>query len=62
MAVARATELSATSPTRFDDAVDKGMERAARTLRNAQPAWIREARVKVEEGRIAHCQVNTMST
>ena len=42
MVVARVTEISATSPTSFDDAVKHGLERASKTIHNIQSAWISE--------------------
>ena len=62
MTIARVTELSATSPKSFDDAVAKGVERASITLRNVVSAWVKEQSVKVENGKIVHYQVNLMVT
>lgn len=62
MSIARVTEISATSPDGFEDAVAKGVERAAQTLRNVVSAWVKEQSVKVEGGKIAHYQVNLMVT
>jgi len=62
MSVARVTEISATSPTSFDDAVAQGIDRASDTLRNVQSAWVKEQSVRVENGKIAHYQVNLMVT
>ena len=62
MAIARVSEISATSPTSFDDAVEKGIERASKTLRNVQSAWIKESRVRVEDGKVSHYQINMMVT
>lgn len=62
MSVARVTEISATSKKSFDDAVEKGVERAAETLRNVVSAWVKEQSVRVEDGKVAHYQVNLMVT
>ena len=62
MSIARVTEISATSEKSFDDAVEQGIARASKTLRNVVSAWVKEQRVKVEDGRIAHYQVNLMVT
>ena len=62
MSVARVTEISATSPDSFDDAVKVGIARAAKTLRNVVSAWVKEQSVKVEDGKISHYQVNLMVT
>ena len=58
MAVARVTEISATSPQSFEDAIRQGLERATRTLRGVTAAWIKDQRVKFEDGKIAEYQVN----
>jgi flavin-binding protein dodecin len=58
MTVARVTELSATSPSSFDDAVSKGIERASETLRNIKSVWIKDQNVVVENGQISAYRVN----
>lgn len=62
MSVARVTEISATSKKSFDDAVETGVERAAKTLRNVVSAWVKEQSVSVKDGKIEHYQVNMMVT
>ncbi len=62
MSVARVTEISATSPTSFDDAVAKGIERASKTLRNVKGAWIKEMNATVENGKISGYKVNMVIT
>jgi flavin-binding protein dodecin len=62
MAVARVTEISSTSPTSFEDAVQSGVARATKTLRNVRSAWIKEQRVDIRDGKIAEYQVNMMVT
>lgn len=58
MTVARVTEISATSPTSFDEAVAKGIERASKTLRNVQSAWVKDQNVIVENGKVSAYKVN----
>jgi flavin-binding protein dodecin len=62
MAIARVTEISATSSQSFEDAVKKGVERANKTLRNVKSAWIKEQQVRVEDGSIVEYQVNMLVT
>jgi flavin-binding protein dodecin len=62
MAVARVTEISSTSSKSFDDAVQKGIARASKTLRNVRGAWVKEQRVDVKDGKISEYQVNLMVT
>ena len=52
MAVARVTEISSTSTQGFEDAVRQGLSRATQTLRNVTAAWIKEQRVRLEDGKI----------
>ena len=60
--VARVTEISARSTTSFEDAINKGVERASETLRNVTSAWVKEQQVHVEGGRVAEYQVNLLVT
>jgi flavin-binding protein dodecin len=62
MAVARVTEISSTSQKSFDDAIQQGIARATKTLRNVRSAWVKEQRVDVRDDRIAEYQVNLMVT
>ena len=62
MAVARVTEISSTSQKSFEDAIQQGVERATKTLRNVRSAWIKEQRVDIRDGNIAEYQVNMMVT
>lgn len=58
MSVARVTEISATSPQSFEDAIRQGLERATKTLRGVKAAWIKDQRVRLENDRIVEYQVN----
>ena len=62
MAVARVSEISSTSPKSFEDAIQTGIARATKTLRNVRSAWVKEQRVDVRDDRIAEYQVNLMVT
>ena len=62
MAVARVTEISSTSQKSFEDAVQQGVARAAKTLRNVRGAWVKEQRVDIRDGKITEYQVNLMVT
>ena len=62
MSVAKVSEISATSPKGFEDAVQKGIARASKTLRNIRSAWIKEQSVRCENGHIVEYQVNMMVT
>ncbi len=62
MAVARVSEISATSTTSFEDAIKQGLERANQTLRNVKSAWIKEQQVRLDGGSISEYQVNMLVT
>jgi dodecin len=62
MTVARVTEISATSPDSFDDAVRQGIERANKTLRNVTSAWVKDQNVFIESGNITAYKVNILVT
>ena len=62
MSVAKVSEVSATSAKSFEDAIQQGLARAAKTLRGIQAAWIKEQRVRCDGGRIVEYQVNMMVT
>ena len=62
MSIARVTEISATSTSSFDDAVKVGIERASKTVRGIQSAWVKEQTVKVENDSVVHYRVNMMVT
>lgn len=62
MSVARVTEITAASPTSFDDAVAKGIARATETLKNVEGAWVQDMKVKVDGGKISEYRVNMKVT
>ena len=53
MSIARVTEISASSTKSFDDAIQQGIDRASKTLRNVKSAWIKDQQVEVENGKAA---------
>jgi dodecin len=62
MSVAKVSEMSAASPKSFEDAVQQGLTRAARTLRNVRGAWIKQQHVRCTDGRVTEYQVNMIVT
>jgi flavin-binding protein dodecin len=63
MSVAKVSEISSTSSKSFEDAIQQGLTRAGKTLRNIRGAWIKEQHVRCgADGRIAEYQVNMMVT
>lgn len=55
--VARVTEVVAGSPKSFDDAIQVGFSRAAKTLRGITGLRIMEQRVAVEDAKIVEYRV-----
>ena len=62
MSVARITEISSTSEKSFEDAIQQGIARATKTLRNVRSAWVKEQEVNIEGDRIISYKVNLMVT
>jgi len=62
MAVARVTEIIASSPDGFREAVEEGLSRAARTLRNITGLEVQTKRVKVDGGLIVEYRVDMKVT
>lgn len=63
MSVARVTEISATSSESFEDAIQEGLSRATKTLRNVRSAWIKEQTIRLDAaGAVDEYQVNMLVT
>lgn len=58
MSVERITELSATSETSFEDAIQQAISRATSTLRGVEGAWIKDQNVVIKDGNITGYKVN----
>jgi dodecin len=62
MSVARVTEISVTSKQSFEAAIQEGVQRATKTLRNGRSAWVKEQEVQIENDKIAGFKVNLLIT
>ena len=62
MSVAKVSEISATSSKGFEDAIQQGLSRASKTLRDVRSAWVKEQHVRCDNGKIVEYQVNMMVT
>jgi dodecin len=60
--VAKVSEISCRSEKSFEDAIQVGLTRAAKTLRHLTSAWVKEQRVELKEGKIVGYQVNMLVT
>jgi flavin-binding protein dodecin len=57
MAVARVTEIIAASKKSFQDAVETGVTRASKTLKNIEGAWVQDQKVVIDKGKIVEYRV-----
>ncbi len=62
MSIAMVTKIIASSPTSFEDAVHRGVERANKTLKNAKGAWVEGQKVIVKDGNIVEYRVDMRVT
>ncbi len=62
MSVARIIEISSTSEKSFEDAIQQGVKRASKTLRQVKAAWVKEQEVEIKGGKISAYKVNLMVT
>jgi len=57
MSIAKVTEVISSSPKSFDDALESGLKRAAKTLKGITGAWIADQKVTVKDGKIEEYRV-----
>jgi flavin-binding protein dodecin len=57
MSVAKVTEIIASSTKGFEDAIQQGIARANKTLENVKSAWVKDQKVKVENGKVTEYRV-----
>ena len=62
MTVASVTEISAASSEGFEAAIREGIDRANKTLRNVESAWVKDMNVLMEDGQIRAYKVNLLVT
>jgi len=63
MSVAKVSEIIASSPKSFDDALKIGVARAQKTLRHLKSAWVKNQQVKLDnEGKITEYRVHLKVT
>src|SRR3972149_968993 len=55
--VGKVVEITASSTKSFEDAIAVGIDRASKTLKNVQGAWVKEQKVIVRDGKIAQYRV-----
>jgi flavin-binding protein dodecin len=62
MSVARVTEIIASSKKSFDDAAEKGVERACKTLNGVQGAWVQDQKVTIKNNKVDEYRVTLKVT
>ena len=62
MSVARTTEISASSSKGFEDAIQKGIKRFAKTIDKVESAWVKEQKVVVDGDDVSEYRVTLKVT
>ena len=63
MSVAKVTEILSSSTKSFDDALEVGVARAQKTLRNLKSAWVESQQVQLDaDGQITEYRVQLKVT
>ena len=62
MSVAKITEVIASSPRSFEDAVQQGVTRACKTLDDVKGVWVKDQNCVVENGKITEYRVSLKIT
>ena len=62
MAVARVTELISASKKSFEDAIQEGVSRAVKTLKNVEGVWVANQKCVIKNGKIDEYRVNLKVT
>ena len=57
MSVAKVVEIYCESEKSFEDAIQQGIKRTSKTLKNVRGAWIAEQKIDVEKGKIVRYRV-----
>ena len=60
--VARVTEIKSSSKKSFEDAIEQGVARATKTLKNVQGAWVQDQKCTVDNGKISEYRVTLKVT
>ena len=58
MGIAKITEVTSGSALSFDDAIQDGIARAAKTIRGIEGAWVKDQKLIIKDGKITEYRVN----
>lgn len=62
MSIAKVTEVTSSSTKSFEDAVDQGIRRAGKTLKNIRSAWVKDQEVSVKGDEVVEYRVSLKIT
>lgn len=62
MTVAKIAEITSTSSKSFEDAVQGGIKRATKTLKNVTGAWVQDQEIAVKNDKISEYRVRLKIT
>lgn len=62
MSVAKIIEISCESPKSFEDAIQNGIARAAKTIHNIKGAWVKEQQVVIDNNKVSLYRVDLKVT
>jgi dodecin len=62
MTIARVTEITSSSKKSFEDAINNGVERANKTLKNISGAWVKDQEVGIKNGKVYEYRVKMKIT
>jgi dodecin len=62
MSVAKVIEISSESPKSFEDAIQNGVTRAAKTVHGIKSAWVKEQHAVIENGKVTSYRVDLKIT
>jgi dodecin len=57
MAVATLIEITASSTKSFEDAIERSIKRADKTLKNVRRAWLKDQEVIIDKGKVTKYRV-----
>lgn len=62
MTVAKVTEITSSSEKSFADAIERGIQRASKTLHGITGAWVADQEVMVDQGKVTGYRVRMRVT
>jgi dodecin len=62
MSVAKIIEISAESSKGFEDAIQKGIQQASKSVKNIKSAWVEDQSVEVKDGKVSGYRVHLKVT